>query len=115
MTYQLKHFRRSPLALATLAACLGIGAAQAADPTAARTVTVAYGDLNLATEAGANVLYARLTAAARTVCAAAGVDARNLRQYAAVRSCERQAIAAAVQDVQAPKVAARFAALHAPG
>ena len=115
MTYQLNDFRRSALALAALAACFGLGTAQAAEPSAARTATVPYGDLNLATEGGATLLYARLSAAARSVCGVDRADSRNLQEYFAARSCMTQAIAAAVQDVHAPKVAARFAAHHPAG
>jgi UrcA family protein len=113
MTFaKLNDFRRTSATLAALAACLIAGTAHAASPDAAPSVAVRYGDLNLATEQGANTLYARVAAAARQVCAADGLDIRNLQAYAAARSCETQAIANAVHAVQAPKVVASFAAHH---
>jgi len=110
----LTQFRRSSATLAALAACIIAGTAYAGSP-AEPSVAVPFGDLNLTTERGADALYARLTAAARQVCAANGLDIRDLQAYAAVRSCESQAIAHAVHDVQAPKVAARLAARHEQG
>jgi UrcA family protein len=109
---KLNDFRRTSATLAALAGCLIVGTAHAASPDAAPSVRVPYGDLNLNTERGANTLYARIAAAARQVCAADSVDLRNLQAYAAMRSCETQAIANAVHAVPAPKVAARFAARH---
>jgi UrcA family protein len=115
MTRALTHFRRSSATLAALAACIIAGTAHAGSPAAAPSVAVPYGDLNLTTERGADALYARLTAAARQVCAADGLDIRNLQAYAAARSCESQAIARAVHEVHSPKVAARLAARHEQG
>jgi len=112
MIRKLTHFNRPSATLAALAACLIAGTAYAGNTGAAPSVAVPYGDLNLTTERGADTLYARLTAAARQVCAADGVDIRNLQAYAAARACESQAIARAVHEVQAPKVAARLAARH---
>jgi len=102
--------------LGGLAAALLLGAAgaYAVGPDSAPSVRVGYGDLNLASAQGASTLHARLAAAARTVCAADGVDIRNLREYAAVRSCEMQAIANAEHDVQSPK-AVSLAARHEQG
>jgi UrcA family protein len=99
--------------LAALTACMALGLAEvarSATPDAAPAVKVPYGDLNLASEQGANTLHARIKAAARRVCAVDGIDLRNLTTYAAERSCEAQAIANAVRDVNNVKVAASFAA-----
>ena len=95
--------------LAGLAAALLLGAAgaYAAGPDAAPSVRVAFGDLNLASAEGVSTFHARLTAAARTVCAADSLDIRNLREYAMVRSCETQAIANAEHDAHSPKVVSR--------
>ena len=106
------QFRRTALALAALAACVSLGSAQAASPTATRAVNVSFGDLNLSTDQGTNALYARLTAAAREVCGAYGVDIRNLQDYAAARSCQEQAIAKAVHELHVPQLAARLTARH---
>ena len=115
MTRKLTHFSRTSTTLGALAACLIAGTAYAGSADGVPSVAVPYGDLNLTTERGADTLYARLTAAARQVCAADGLDIRNLQVYAAARSCEAQAIARAVHEVQAPKVAARLAARHEQG
>ncbi|HEV3183147.1 MAG TPA: UrcA family protein [Steroidobacteraceae bacterium] len=99
--------------LAALTACMAVGladVAHSATPDAAPSVKVGYGDLNLASEQGANTLYARIAAAARRVCAPDGADIRDLQAYAAARSCERQAIANAVRDVHSTKVGTILAA-----
>jgi len=111
MTQTLSNFRRSSAAVLTLAACLIAGTSYAASPAAAPSVSVRYGDLDLSTDQGVNKLYARVAAAARHVCAD-GLDIRDLAAYAAERACETHAIDSAVQQVQAPKVAARLAARH---
>ena len=105
----------SSAALSALAACLVLapGLASAADLAPTRTdgppsITVRYTDLNLATEDGTTVLYARLVAAAPNVCAVS--DIRNLRQVAAAEDCRQQAIANAVRDVHNPRLAAVYAA-----
>jgi UrcA family protein len=103
--------------LVALTACMGVGladVARSATPDAAPSVKVAYGDLDLATEQGANTLYARVASAARQVCAADGDNFRDLRTFAAARSCRTQAIANAVRDVHSTKVA-MLAARHGHG
>jgi UrcA family protein len=108
----LPELRRTSLAFAALSACLLAGAAgvaQAAAPgDAVPSITVAYGDLNLATAQGTDALYARIVAAARQVCGAGNVDIRDLGALTAVRTCETQAIGRAVREVNSP----RLAALH---
>lgn len=103
---KLNEFRRTSITFAALAACLIAGTSFAASPQITSSVTVRYGDLDLSGEQGMSTLHARVAAAARRVCAADGVDMRNLQAYAAVRSCETQAIADAERDVQGAKVAA---------
>jgi UrcA family protein len=78
----------------------------ARDGTVRETVAVPYGDLDLTTDAGARVLYARLTSAAGRVCGFA--DARELSLWVRVRHCREQALAAAVARIDAP----RLTALH---
>jgi len=100
------HHRRT-LALAALSACLiaaVTGAANAAEPV--RSVSVAYGDLNLASEQGNSTLYNRIVAAAHQVCGASSVDIRELQFFAEERACETQAIAQAVEQVPSAKLAA---------
>jgi len=101
---KLNEFRRTSMTFAALAACLIAGTSLAASPQTTSSVTVRYGDLDLSREQG-------VAAAARQVCGSEGVDMRNLQAYAAVRSCEAQAIADAERDVQGTKLAA-LAARH---
>jgi UrcA family protein len=103
--------------LAAVTACMAVGlagVARSATPEAAPSVRVPYGDLNLASEQGANTLHARVAAAARQVCAPDGLDMRNLQAYWAARSCETHAIAQAVREVHSLKVAS-LAARHEQG
>jgi UrcA family protein len=61
---------------------------------------VKYGDLNISTTAGANVLYRRIRAAAVQVC---GVpDHRELARSAQAEACTARAVADAVAKVDAP-------------
>jgi UrcA family protein len=100
--------------LAALTACMAVGiagVARSATPDAAPSVTVAYGDLDLASEQGASTLRARLESAAHKVCDQ-GRESRELWAYAAARACEAQAVANAVREVDSAKLAASFAAHH---
>ncbi len=112
---------RARARIATVAGCLfaiamtGSGAALAADaePDGAPSVAVNYADLDLTTERGAKALYARIAAAAQTVCPRA--DIADLIRYAKSRACQRHAIAQAVQRVGSPKLAAVLARHPEPG
>jgi UrcA family protein len=102
---------RTATALALVAACVAVGAtgaAHAGTATEAPSLKVRYNDLNLGTEAGSQVLYDRIVAAAQHVCVAD--DIRDLRAVAAARGCREQAIAQAVRDVHSPALAAVYAA-----
>jgi len=101
-------------AIAALSACLiaaVAGAANAAEPV--RSVSIAYGDLNLGSEQGNHTLYNRIVAAAREACEASSVDIRDLQVFADKRACETQAIAHAVEQV--PSAKRPFAAGFAGG
>jgi UrcA family protein len=115
---RLSDHRRTLAVLGTFAACL-IGASgsvlAAAPADTAPSVTVAYGDLNLASEQGSGALYARIVAAARQVCYVGSVDIRDLQRYNQARSCEARAIAAAVQAVHSPQLAAIHSARQPHG
>ena len=91
-----------------------LGVAQAAAPSdaivmsdAVPSVVVRYGDLNLATEAGARTLYRRLSFAAQEVCPVQ--DSRSLALWSENRTCRADAIARAVHEVNSTQLAA----LHA--
>jgi UrcA family protein len=55
-------------AFTSITCLLGATQAPAADPSGARSVTVSYRDLNLATIEGATALYLRIKHAANSVC-----------------------------------------------
>jgi UrcA family protein len=66
--------------------------------------TVRYDDLDIAKPAGAKVLYSRIRAAARNVCAYSAGDDPILRE--AVHVCIEKAIDKAVRGVNAPELTA---------
>lgn len=106
--------RPSPTArlaiLATACALAALTSAQAGDAPAGRpAVAVRYDDLNLATDAGARMLYTRLRHAAARVCP--GVHDRDMGRASRARACRDSAVAAAVARVASPPLAA----LHARG
>jgi UrcA family protein len=106
---KLTTFRRS-LAVAGACAALAVtaGAFAAAPSDQLSKVTVRYDDLNLATAAGVDVLYRRISSAARTVCH--DENSRDLGIAAAVRQCRESAIAQAVHEVNNPRLALVHAA-----
>ncbi len=65
-------------------------------------VHVRYADLNLATGAGATVLYQRIRRAANDVCG--GLDSRDLTAKAAARACVDNAIKQAVAEVNSVRL-----------
>jgi UrcA family protein len=96
------------LVLATSMSALAIAGAAAAQPyeaDGARSITVSYGDLNLRSEAGAQVMLERIDAAAATVCGQAP-DSRLLDRRAYFDRCKADAVARAIQQLNAPMVSA---------
>ena len=88
---------------------IGSGMAHAASPVGdVQSVTVKFSDLNLATDAGADMLYRRIAAAARAVCPDPNI--RDLRAFASNEACRSEAIARAVRDVSSPRLAAVYSA-----
>jgi len=75
----------------------GVHATTASD---APSVTVRYGDLNLATTEGNRVLLHRIVTAASKVCPANSPGSRLARN----RSCMEEAIARAVSDTKSPQL-----------
>jgi UrcA family protein len=99
---------RSLLASLTLGAALLAGTALAAGPVAdsslaARSMTVRYNDVNLATVAGATTLYQRIQGAAHLVC---GEPGRGLLEQQSWKQCVRNAVAEAVATVNEPTLTA---------
>ncbi|HPF25265.1 MAG TPA: UrcA family protein [Steroidobacteraceae bacterium] len=70
-----------------------------------RETVVRVDQFNLATRSGAESLYRQIRHAAERVCSA-GADPVSLRFKSQVRSCERQAIASAVEQVDMPSLTA---------
>lgn len=87
------------LLLATLAAT-GVTPPSHAEPDAAvtRTAAVAYADLDLSDDAGAQSLYRRIRVAARAVCTATDLDF-DLEARRRQRACARDAVAGAVERI----------------
>ena len=94
--------------IAVLVGCLlagSVGAAQAAtSEDAVPTIVVRYGDLDLSTTDGANVLYQRISVAARQVCQSE--FSRAVSQIGKNRACREAAIERAVNAVNTPQLVA---------
>jgi len=100
---KLTTFRRS-LAVAGAFALAVTTVTFAAPPSdAAPSVTVRYDDLNLASTAGVDALYRRISSAASAVCR--DEHTRDLTLQAAVEHCRANAIAQAVAEVKNPQLA----------
>jgi UrcA family protein len=80
-----------------------------ADETIVKSTTVKYGDLNLASAAGANALYQRIRGAAHRVCTLDNESPYAL-QDSAKRKCIVDAIDQAVMKVNSPVLVAMYKA-----
>jgi len=89
-------------AVATLS-CAAPVLAQTSDTVP--SVLVKYGDLNIGSPGGAQVLLKRIEAAANTACGGAP-DIRQLNQLASFEACRRSAVARAVVAVDSPMLTA---------
>lgn len=106
---KLTMLRRSFAVAGTLAALAVTTASSGAPPSdVAPSVKVRYDDLNLATTAGVETLYRRITIAAREVCP--DEYSRDLAVFAASQRCRADAVAQAVQAVNNPGLALVHAA-----
>jgi UrcA family protein len=90
-----------------LLGAMSVGTASAATADAVPSVVVKYDPLTLSSEAGARAMYARLERVAQHVCPEA--SGRNLATLEAAKSCERQAVARAVRDINNPRLAEVYA------
>jgi UrcA family protein len=94
------------IALATVAALgvasLAIGAHADESVAEVPTRTVHYSDLNIDTQAGAEVLYKRIRGAAEHVCG--DVSYSELAKAAAARACIDRAVGASVRAVNNPRL-----------
>ncbi len=89
---------------ATAAANAGASASEPAAMSAGTSVRVNFRDLDLATDAGNQALYQRISRAAQRVCAVS--DIRDLNAMAQSASCERAAVSQAVSHVHSERLAA---------
>jgi UrcA family protein len=99
--------------LAILSWATGAAPIQAAEQIDPPTKIVAYGDLNVETEAGAKVLYARLRNAATIVCAP--LESRDLSRKTLWRNCFDNAVTTAVVQVNKTRVTALHNQTTGPG
>jgi len=99
----------APVLGALLALGTTFGGAVAAEPAAAnaRSVTIAYGDLELGKGLGVDQLHARIAAAAERACGQ--YEARDLRARAAWHACYDAAVADAFEHAQLTALAERTA------
>ena len=102
----MTRFLTAPVLGLTAAATLSCAApvlAQTSDTVP--SVSVKYGDLNIGSPAGAQVLLKRIEAAANIACGGAP-DIRQLSQWASYEACRRSAVARAVVAVDLPMLTA---------
>jgi len=91
------------LAAAATLSCATPVAAQTSDTVP--SVSVKYGDLDIGSPAGAQLLLKRIRAAANTACGGAP-DIRQLKQLATFEACRRSAAARAVTVIDSPMLSA---------
>lgn len=91
------------LAAAATLSCAIPALAQISDTVP--SVTVKYGDLNIGSRPGAQMLLKRIEAAANTACGGAP-DIRLLSQWAGFEACRRTAVARAVVAIGSPMLTA---------
>jgi UrcA family protein len=96
------------LALGSLAGILAVGTANAASPDEVPSTVVKYGDLNLSTDLGVQVLYHRIMRAAEQVCPGASIQPLTAR--AKVQACRDEAVARAIRQIDNSQLAALYAA-----
>jgi UrcA family protein len=95
------------LSVLTASALVGGASAATAEDEAGPSITVKYSRADLATEKGAEILYARLKRAAKLVCPE--TEYRDLVRFIRAKGCYETALANAVERVKQP----RLTALHA--
>lgn len=80
------------------------GKAQAAEPAQTYSTMVSYADLNLDSDRGAKVLYARIRSAAGNVCSS--LEGRDLTEKKLWQDCFDKAVGSAVGQVNKTRVTA---------
>jgi UrcA family protein len=94
----MERFRRK--ALGCVVACIACGVLVRADAGQADETVVTYGDLDLNTHDGVTAMYARLEAAAKSVCTAHEGSLSRDR----IRLCVDYSVRQAVAEVGAPRL-----------
>jgi UrcA family protein len=95
----------STLVLLAAGAAGVIGSSAALADEGFATQRIAYSDLNLASDAGVEQLYARLRKASVAVCGSPSI--RELKAYVAANACAAHTLANAVEQVHSEKLSAR--------
>jgi len=95
----MNYWKNIGLATVSVLGLASVASVVHADESVAQvpTRTVRYSDLNLNTQAGAEMLYKRIRNAAEQVCG--DVDSRQLQQAAAAKACVDRAIIAGTHAV----------------
>lgn len=96
-------------AVVSAAAVLGASARPTLAQTEPASVRVAYVDLNLATDAGAARMLARIEAAASQVCEGHRQGQKGVEPEARYRACHRTTVAQSVEQVGAPRLTTLYA------
>ena len=103
ITSQTQRLTRA--GIAAFAVCSSLVAYSASAEPKAKTLTVSYADLDLSKPAGAQTLYKRIKAAARSVCGPTDRYTYSTPSHA-FRQCFDKAIADAVAQVDRPSLTA---------
>ena len=102
----MARFLTAPVPCLAAAAALFCAAPVLAQPfDIVPSISVKYGDLNIGSPAGAQVLLKRIEAAANTACGGAP-DIRQLNQWSSFERCRRSAVDRAVVSVGSPTMMA---------
>jgi UrcA family protein len=102
----MTHFLTTPvLCLAAAATLTSAAPAFAQTSDTVPSVSVKYGNLDIGSPTGAQVLLKRIKAAATTVCGGAP-DIRQLHQLTSFEACRSSAVARAVVAVDSPMLTA---------
>jgi UrcA family protein len=96
------------LALAIIASTAALALPTLAQASEPPSLTVKFGDLNIANDAGAEQLYRRINHAALEVCEP--LDGRQIGDGIRFKACVKESIARAVFNVNQPKLSAVFEA-----
>jgi UrcA family protein len=103
----------SKLVLAVAGLAASVTGFAATFDVAPPSVSVRYDDLNLSTTDGVNMLYRRISSAARQVCPQS--DLRDLHMLLIAERCQAAAVSKAVSEVNNPSLAMVHAAHSSHG